>query len=160
MNLKQFKLTNDDEIICEVMEIEPESGEVIIRKALRIICAEDFDNSLRYYSFRPYMSFSDSFDEIIVLNSGHIISESSPSTKLMIHYNIALKEVQNTMDVTQDLDLDEISKAASGMDEDEFQEYMAETIAKLKEEASTASEEMLDSGNPNIIQFKPKGTVH
>lgn len=158
MNLKQFKLTNDDEIICEVLEIEPESGEVVIRKALRIICVEDLENSLRYYSFRPYMSFSDNVNNSIVLNSGHIISESLPSSKLTIHYNMALLEVEKAYDLTNDIDLDEISKATQNLTEDEFQDYMEEMVTRLR--AEKAEDNQQDSSSPNIIKFKPKGTMH
>ena len=42
-DIKQFKLTNDDEIICEVIQWdEPENSAMLIRAAMRIVLIEDF----------------------------------------------------------------------------------------------------------------------
>lgn len=155
MNLKQFKLTNDDEIICEVLEIGEETGDIIIRKALKIMCAEDLENSLRYYSFRPFVSFSDVDDQIVVLNSGHIISEVNPTKRLAVHYAMALKEVERTHANVTDLDFDEFAAAAEVMDEDEFREYVKNLVAK-----ETESMKMKDSADTNVMKFTPKGTLH
>ena len=78
MNLKQFKMTNNDEIICEVVEDAntQEDGAIIVRKALRILTSEDYENNIRYYSFKPLISFQDAFDELVVMNVGHIILET------------------------------------------------------------------------------------
>ena len=50
MNLKQFKMTNNDEIICEVVEDTDadDGGVIVIRKALRILTSEDYENNIRY----------------------------------------------------------------------------------------------------------------
>lgn len=157
MNLKQFKLTNDDEIICEVLESSEETGDVIIRKALKIMCAEDLENALRYYSFRPFVSFSDVDDQIVVLNSGHIISEVNPTKRLAVHYAIALKEVDHMNATLNDVDFDEFAAAAETMDEDEFRDYVKSTI---EEKRTNDNSDRLDSGDGNIIAFKPKDTVH
>ena len=97
MNLKQFKLTNNDEIICEVVDREDASDDddgIVVRKALRIITSEDFESSIRYYSFKPLVSFQDNIDELVVMNVGHIICETLPSKTLVIHYAKAIKEVE------------------------------------------------------------------
>jgi len=155
MNLRQFKLTNNDEIICEVVEVTEGTQDVIIRKALKIMCAEDLDNNLRYYSFRPYVSFSDIDDQLVVLNSGHIISEVNPTQRLQVHYGVALKEVEASAGEINDVDFDDVAMAAEDMDDDEFRAYLKDLVESKKEE-----EQIKDSDGSNIIQFSPKGTVH
>ena len=59
-NIKQFKLSNDDEIICEVIEWDNEDNSAIItRGMLRIIQGEDVDKGLRFFAFRPWMGFAE-----------------------------------------------------------------------------------------------------
>ena len=120
MNLKQFKLTNDDEIICEVVDNEEskDASAIVIRKALKINSAEDFENNIRYYSFRPWVSFQDDPSELSVLNVGHIIGESLPSNTLVIHYAAAVREVELAKKGKKEMNLDEIVNQMADMDED------------------------------------------
>ena len=54
--IKQFKLTNDDEIICEVLQWDDEENRaVIIRAVMRIINIEDYHRGLRFFAFRPWI---------------------------------------------------------------------------------------------------------
>ena len=51
MKLRQFKLTNNDEIVCEVIDVDEtdnHNGDIIARKILKIFHAEDFDQNVRY----------------------------------------------------------------------------------------------------------------
>ena len=155
MNLKQFKLTNGDEIICEVVEDAAEEGSLIVRKALKSNSAEDYENNVRYYSFRPLVSFQDNFDELVVVNVGHIISETLPSKTLVVHYSGAIKEVQRSQDGKAEFNLDEIIAEIDDMSEQEVHEYLSQRIHEQYVEKNN------DSGETsNIINFKPKGTLH
>jgi|SRR6056300_332331 len=156
-NLKQFKLTNDDEIVCEVIDSpKDESGKIIIRRALRISSAEDYDNNVRYYSFRPLVSFQDEIDELVVMNVGHIISETIPSKTLVVHYSTAIKEVEKAQSgKRQAFNMDEVFSEIEGLEPEEVHEWLK---AKLeKEEQENFSN---DSDNPNIIKFNPRGRLH
>src|SRR6056300_964057 len=75
MNIKQFKLTNNEEIICEVIEWNTgeDPGDILIKKALRVISVEDYQKGWRFFAFRPWMSFQDDPDLLQTLNSSHII---------------------------------------------------------------------------------------
>lgn len=155
MNLKQFKLTNGDEIICEVVDDAAEEGSLIVRKALKINSAEDYENNVRYYSFRPLVSFQDNFDELVVVNVGHIISETLPSKTLVVHYSGAIKEVQRSQAGKAEFNLDEIIAEIDDMSEEEVHEYLRERIHEQYAEKHS------DSSEPNnIIHFNPKGTFH
>jgi len=155
MNLKQFKLTNDDEIICEVLEAEGPDASVVIRKVLKLMCIDDFERNVRYYSFKPWMSFTDDIDGLQTLNAGHIVGQMNPSVTLALHYAQAVKEVESGMKTSKVLSLDEVLKEIDieELTEEEMDEY-------LRDKFSSHEEDISDSADPKIIQFKPRGTFH
>lgn len=150
MNLKQFKLTNNDEIICEVVE-DTDAG-LVVRRALRVISADDFEDNIRYYQFRPWVSFQDDFDELCVLNIGHIISETLPSKTLAVHFANAVKEVQEQQELKKDFNLDEIVNQMDELTDEEIRELVNQKVREKRF--------MQDSDEPNIIHFKPTDTKH
>ena len=158
MTLKQLKLTNNEEVVCEFVESLQEEGCMIVKKVLRILAADDFDENIRYYSFRPWNSFQDNLDEISVLNLSHIITETVPSQALKKHYVGAWKELAATAEVKRELNFDELMVEGSGMDEDEIMELIDR---KLKEKEKGVLVEV-DSDSPNIIHFNfnPTDTKH
>jgi len=155
MNLKQFKLTNDEEIICEVLDADAPDASVVIRKVLKLMCIDDFDRNVRYYSFKPWMSFTDDIDGLQTLNAGHIVGQMNPSVTLALHYAQAVKEVESGMKTSKVLSLDEVLKEIDieELTEEEMDEY-------LKDKFSSQEDDILDSADPKIIQFKPRGTFH
>ena len=160
MNLKQFKLTNDDEIICDVIDMSRiEEGEIVVRNVLKIISADDFENNVRYFSFRPLMSFQDDIDQLTVLNIGHIITETLPSKKLVRHYSGAMNEIEKHVKLKGELNLDELMVEGSDMDEEDLADYLQAKIDELKEENKKKTFEV-DSASPNIIHFNPSKTKH
>jgi len=152
MNLKQFKLTNDDEIVCEVVEAPNEdTGDIIIRKVLKIFSAEDYDNNVRYYSFKPWISFQDDIDNLSVLNIGHIIGETNPSKTLTLHYSGAIKEVVKSQKGKKEMSLDEILIDTADMSQEEIQAYLSERFSEDDDDLIAR----VDSDEPNIIHFRP-----
>lgn len=89
MELKQFKLTNDDEIICEVVKWTDE-GDVIVQSAMRIVQGEDPTRGVRFYFFRPFMVFQEKMPQRI--NASHIIAEADPTEEMMEHYAGAIND--------------------------------------------------------------------
>ena len=87
MTIKQFKLTNNDEIICQVVEWDTgdESGDVLIKKALKVVSVEDYQRGWRFFAFRPWMSFQDDPESMQTLNSSHIIVTTIPSKNILKH---------------------------------------------------------------------------
>tara|TARA_B100000900_G_scaffold410249_1_gene427704 strand:- start:932 stop:1402 length:471 start_codon:yes stop_codon:yes gene_type:complete len=153
MNLKQFKLTNNDEIVAEILEIV-EEGDLVLRNALKIFHAEDFDNGVRYYSFKPWMSFQDNVSEVTVLNVGHIIGETSPSAALLLHYTEAMNQIKK-MEKKKEFNIDEIVTEVANLNNDEMREYLKMKLEKMdNEDMWDDSEEETD----NVIQFTPPGT--
>jgi len=153
--LKQFRLTNGDEILCELVEEAEEEGCLLVRRILRIIATDDFESNIRYYSFKPWVSFQDDFKSIVVLNVGHIVSETDPSPTLQAHFTVANKEVEDAQADKKTLDVDKVMKDTAGMSEDEIFEYMEQTVLEMERQ-----EESRDSSEGNVIKFPPKETLH
>ena len=157
-NLKQFKLSNDDEIICEVVQWNDEDNDaIIVRGVLRVINVEDFAKSIRFYAFRPWMMFSEAPHELHTMNASHIIAEVNPSKEICKHYVSTLAEVTKQIKLKKkklSMPLDDVASKMESMDEDEFEAYL-EDLAKDIDLSSD------DSDMPeNVIKFKPRSTVH
>ena len=103
MEVKQLKLTNNDEIICEVVTWA-EDGDLIVVNAFKILNVEDQQRGLKYYYFRPFMVFQEDNEQRI--NSSHIIAEAYPSDEMIEHYAGAVKDAldvaENRVTVTED----------------------------------------------------------
>ena len=96
--IKQFKLSNDDEIICEVLQWDDdENRSVIIRAVMRIINIEDYNRGLRFFAFRPWMSFKDDPEELQSLNGEHIIAETLPDKELIKHYVVTISNIKEQL---------------------------------------------------------------
>ena len=150
---KQFKLTNGDEMICELVANgdEDSTADVIIRRAMKIVTTDDLEENIRYYTLKPWMSFQDDTTDLVALNSVHIVGESTPSETVMLHYAAALADADKYNKVKKTgLTLQEIQEKMQELTEEEMNVFLQ---AKYDEIAD-------DSAISNIIQFKPKGTVH
>lgn len=150
MTIKQFKLTNDDEIICEVLEWDnEENSAIIVRAALRIIQGIDVDKGMRFYAFRPWMGYVTDPNELHSLNSAHIIGEVTPNKDLTKLYKGTIGKMLSIVDNPKsDFNIDELS----GMEEEEIEEYIEYHLNKSTSEDN-------DSDFDNVIRFKPKDGV-
>jgi hypothetical protein len=91
MDIRQFKLTNSDEIICEVVEWDNESdSSIVVRKALQLVSVNDDVSGIKYYSFRSWAALQESINDLILLNAEHILSEACPSGILIEYYAEAI----------------------------------------------------------------------
>lgn len=125
MDLRQFKLANEEEIVCEVVEWHDVSNTVLVRNAFRIHASEDIDTSTRYYTFKPWLLIHNKIDAVTVLHKHHIVAETYPSTPAVNYYKEVLEEF---------------------MQEEEITEILEETKEELQ-----ASIQLEDSSNPTVI---------
>ena len=96
--VKQFKLTNNDEIVCEVQSWhDTETDEIIIKKVLKIVSVEDYQRGIRFFALRPWMSFQDDPDYLHSLNAAHVIVTSDPTKPMLKYYNTCLKAIKGEM---------------------------------------------------------------
>lgn len=160
-NIKQFKLTNDDEIICEVLEWDnPENASIIMRGALKVMESHDFQKGIRFFGFKPWMSFIDDPEMLQSLNSSHIIGEITPEDKLIKFYIktiLDLKRYKRDNKNKMDVNIDEIQEALEVLSDEELEDYLND---KMISEKNIFNPDILDSDQSNIIQFKPKNTIH
>jgi len=94
MDLKQFKLINGDEVICEVLEYNTEDNDMmVVTKALKIVSMDDLDQSMRYYTFKPWQLMNNNPGALHILNAYHILSQTTPSTVAVEYFNDVIKEM-------------------------------------------------------------------
>lgn len=130
-SIRQFKLTNGDEIVCDVVEwpdVDDDHNGLIVRNAYKIYMLNTLNpTENRYYQFRPWLVYQDNKEYFQVLNADHIIAEATPADELLVHYY----------------------KIVNNIDDDNLEEK----IDKLKE---ILSEFMSDSDSGNLIKFPGK----
>jgi hypothetical protein len=150
---KQFKLTNGEEMICELVATgdDDSTADVIVRRAMKIVVTDDLEENVRYYTLKPWMSFVDDTTDLMALNSVHIVGESNPSETIMMHYAAALADADRYNKIKNiGLTFKEIEEKLKELSEEEMNEFLN---AKYDEIAN-------DSDTANVIQFRPKGTFH
>ena len=61
--IKHFKLSNGEEIVCDVIEwpdVDGDSPDIVVRNALKLLRLELLnEDNIRYYQFRPWMVYQD-----------------------------------------------------------------------------------------------------
>jgi hypothetical protein len=150
---KQFKLTNGDEMICELVTTaeDDSTADVIVRRAMKIVVTDDLEENIRYYTLKPWISFQDDTTDLVALNSVHIVGESTPSETVMMHYAAALADVDKYNKVrSAGLTLQEIQDKLKELTEEEMDAFLTQKYNELQGDSDTA----------NVIQFKPKGSYH
>ena len=91
MEIRQFKLANDDEIMCEVVEYHEEDDAIVIRKTMKMVQMDNIANGTRYYAFRPFMMYQMTKEAFQIINCAHIISEANPNQDLILEYFKAIE---------------------------------------------------------------------
>lgn len=146
-NIAQFKFSNGQEVVCEVMEWPEESNEkdIIVRNAMTIVMGETPDGE-RIYMFRPWAHYLESPEEYIIINSLHVVSTNRPSTHLMEEYEYAVSEMH--------LHSRERDKA--------MKEEREEQYKRLQESMTRVLEETLEEDrSAKILKFPaPDDTIH
>ena len=150
MEIRQFKLANDDEIMCEVVEYHEEDDAIVIRKTMKMVQMDNMANGTRYYAFRPFMMYQMTKEAFQIINCAHIISEANPNQDLILEY---FKAIETAME-------DEAG-AKENMD-DMRNKYNAFVKKQHEILMSEAGEIDVDSGaGSNIIKFSvDKNKLH
>lgn len=147
MTYTQFRLSNGDEIVAQVMH-EPEGDDcyIVIRNAMMVIRSENIERGYRYYSFRPWMSFQLNEEYFQLLNYNHIIGEARPDKLLLDQYYRAIASEQDGEKHGADSDGAEIKQ-------------MRRMIANLRSVTNDILDEDSDSKG-NVIPLFDKGKLH
>ena len=148
MTFTQFRLSNGDEIVAQVVQ-EPEDDNdvnLVVRNAMMIVRMENVRAGYRYYSFRPWMSYQISDNYYQLLNYSHIIGEAKPDEILLQQYVKAVKLAQEEENNATDYD-----------------EVNSDELDALRNALQDAmSEDDPDSDTDNVISFDfgRKDTLH
>lgn len=147
MEIKQFKLSSGEEIVCEVLEwpdADEDIADIVVRNIYKIVAIDQTVSGNRYYTFKPWMVFQDEPDMFQTININHVIGEANPSQKLLEQYFNILKG-----------ELSEESEAAR----EELEKKLADYISNLRK---IVSEQVgsSDSGEENVIKFPGGRTIH
>ena len=159
--IKQLKLTNHDEILCEIIDYgDDDNPDVIIRKAMKIVVVDDFETNSRFYTFKPWMSFVDDSEELQMLNSVHVVGECTPSATVIKHYEAALLEVEKYNKLkTYGMDINDIAEKISELSEEEMDAFLDQKYRENNIDTDNLFTD-IDSSDSTIVQFKPKNTRH
>ena len=142
-NLKQFKLSTSEELICEVIEWDVEkSHQVLIRGAMALTKGEDIDRGIRFWSLRPWLGLTDQIDSLQTINASHIIGEQNPSQSLITHY------------------VNTVQKVLKNEEENKLVDVKLDDIVDMNFEMSDEYLEEFDYDSSNTQTFLSKGTVH
>lgn len=95
MEIRQFKLANNDEIMCEVIEYHEDDDAIVIRKTMKMVQMDNIANGTRYYAFRPFMMYQLTKEAFQIVNCGHIVAEANPSQDLILEY---FKAIESSLD--------------------------------------------------------------
>lgn len=115
-SIRQFKLTNGDEIVCDVVEwpdIDNDDNGLVVRNAYKIFMINTLaPTENRYYQFRPWLIYQDNKEFFQIINADHIVAEATPSEELLLYYYRIVNESQ-------------------GNDEEMINEFMSENDSDL-----------------------------
>lgn len=138
-NIKQFKLTSGEEILCEVVEWADEDNcDLVIKKVLKINCTDDDNRGVRFYNLRPWLTMQEGDDVFMTLNSNHIIAEANPDSRMLKFFFEAVEQ--------------------SELSDDDINEKIEDYIDKMKERIKLVSD---SDTSDNIIPFNiSKNKMH
>tara|TARA_R110000737_G_scaffold26859_1_gene45641 strand:+ start:4138 stop:4533 length:396 start_codon:yes stop_codon:yes gene_type:complete len=114
-DVKQMKLFSGEEILCDLVDIEYEDDAgtcFVIRAAYLLISKEDFDNNMRYYTFRPFMMHVMDPGHVLILNADSVICMTHPEKSIEKQYLGHVEMIREEMVLDDDDDED------SAMDEE------------------------------------------
>lgn len=160
LETKQFKLSNGNEIICEVISWPDEDvSEIVARNVIQIMTIEnpryhmqDEDATQRCYIFRPWMMYNDGENDIQLINPDHVLSTAKPSPEMLNEYTVSVFEMSRASEERRNMYFD----AAQERENELMNEIFGNVLNSREGKQKTN-----DSSESNLIQF-PIGpsTVH
>jgi hypothetical protein len=143
-DIRQLKLINGEEIICEVVDesFEQYSGEFdmhvksCMALQLKVVDMDPDEEPYRYYSLNPWMVYGEDAENPTFLKSEMIVAECQPSPLLLDQYIVGIKQMGEVYD----------------------SKIMARE--KFKQDLETVKEQLKNLKRKNLLQLKRKKNVH
>ena len=105
--IRQFKLVDGSEIVCEVIEWNDDAtDEIVIRNALVIQYMMRDDH--RLCSMRPWMLQQVQNDYLQTLNAGHITVDAKPAFETVANYEETVQFLQTNLEDLAEQELDDL----------------------------------------------------
>jgi len=136
LEIRQFKLANNDEIMCEVVEYHEDDDAIVVRKTMKMVQMDNMANGTRYYAFRPFMMYQLTKEAFQIVNCEHIIAEANPNQDLILEYFKAIETA-----------LDDEGGAKENIDD------MRDKYNKFVQQQTEMLAELDSSAGSNIIKF-------
>jgi hypothetical protein len=104
-DIRQLKMVNGDEIICEVLE--EHKSHFIVRNALKLKEKLTKENH-KYFTFSSYMTYQDGLLQVIMLMTTHMMAFGIPTKEMIFQYDVALEQMDKLLnDPEEEPTLDE-----------------------------------------------------
>lgn len=147
-DVRQLKLASGEEILCEVVQWqEGDDYEILVRKAMRLIMMENGEG-MKYYAFRPWMVYQESSDDLLIINSTHIVGLGFPTDSLMIQWHEAVADMQEMYVVRESEHTEKYGKQVSA------EEQMRDRVQSAADKIDDYIERMGgDSASDNVISL-------
>lgn len=139
-DIRQFKLTTGDELICKVIEWPDDSEVDIVIENAYTIMSTGITEGYRYYGFRPWMTLQEGSGVYVTININHVVGESMPDKRVLDYYN----------EVVSRADDDEEKKA----------ETIEDWLNRLRDAVEESSVDSDKSVELNVISFPNKDKLH
>lgn len=140
-NIRQFKLSSGEELICEVVEwhaSDEDLEEIVVRNMYNIISADGDEPGSRYYAFRPFLCLQNSESIFQTLNPFHIVATAIPTINI-------IEQFESTVEL-------------NNMTYDELKEEINKTVKRIKKKLNLNDNDEEETNK--IIKFVPKDKLH
>lgn len=95
MNARQLKLITGEELLCDLVtsEFNEYDEEILfVKNAYSLVSTEDFENQVRFYTFKPFMMHQYESDKLLALNAGAVICAVIPDKKVIEQYQLHIDQ--------------------------------------------------------------------
>lgn len=157
--IMQFKMTNGEEIICQVLEYpEEDDTDYVVKDALSMI-TKTVGTSHTKYMFKPWFTMAEREDQYISIAKDHIVACVSPNTTLYSEYRKARREMHlNSRTRPQ---TEEQIIADSKNQYDKMHDEIMSLIDEMERQSKVDVPDLNDSdGGSNIIKFPGPDSIH
>tara|TARA_R110000822_G_scaffold132868_1_gene270117 strand:- start:6266 stop:6781 length:516 start_codon:yes stop_codon:yes gene_type:complete len=168
-DIRQFKLLNGEEIICEIIDHildddENEHGEgfnMWVKSAMKLeLKINDYhpdEEPYRFYALNPWMVYGEDEHAVVSIRSEYVMAETIPSPMLLDQYIVGMRDM-NEGYKSKMLHRERLKEEMAGVED------ALKKVADKMREKIDASEDRLDINNVfslfNNKGDKDDGTVH
>ena len=122
-DIRQFKLSTGEEIICQILEWggdDEEEVDLVVRYVYRVYSMDDDSHGYRFYSLKPWMTMQEGDGKFITINTMHIVSQAKPDLIILKQFKKAIESSEIPEEDLKDKVADYIEKMRTVFQDDDF----------------------------------------